>query len=70
MNARFAGGDVFGTLTIWNPEDGTMRELSTEEDDSKETSMALPPGGSILATGYDSTVRLWGFVNNPLERLA
>lgn len=43
------GGDVFGSLTIWNLVDGTIQRLNTGDNDPKGLAMSLSPDGKTLA---------------------
>jgi len=58
------GGDVFGSLAIWNLADGTMQRANTGENDPKGQAMSLSPDGKTLAIAEIGNIQLHDITEN------
>lgn len=75
-DAQFVvSGNVEGRVRIWNLEDDTFREMSSDDcpvtsfpnHSCRVNAISISPDGQVIATAHaDGTVRKWSFQGEPL----
>jgi WD40 repeat protein len=63
-NSYLIGGDVFGSLSIWNLNDGTIGRFNTKDNDPKGLAMSLSPDGKLLAIASIGKIQLYDLSAN------